>query len=86
MRLGRITQLHDKPAPNRELGTVLDALRRNEAVMRKQYGNGIVAGVQMTLDHLEGIEAGGVPYKGELPDDLRKWIAGVRAALKDEQR
>lgn len=51
------------------------------ARMLEQYRQGIVDGVRMALDHIEGIEAGGVPYRGELPDELRAYIARTRKAL-----
>lgn len=56
------------------------------AAMARTYGEGILAGVEMTLDHLEGKQGtGGTPYEGELPPELRIWIANVRTAIAEEQ-
>lgn len=76
MRVGRIRQLNDTPAP-----TMPDVRAFAQANLQRHYGEGIEAGVRMTLDHIEGKEAGGVPYHGPLPDELRTYIARCRKAL-----
>ncbi len=47
----------------------------------RSYGQGFIDGVSEALDQLEGrsTRAPSGCYDGPLPDELRDWIAGVRA-------
>lgn len=61
----------------------MNALREAaQANLRRTYTDGLRDGVLMVLDHLEGRSEADSPegcYRGPVPDELREWIAGVRA-------
>lgn len=48
------------------------------------YTRGIQEGVILCIDHIEGKLAGGVPYTGPLPDELRAYLARVRESIAEE--
>ena len=63
-----------------------------EAVIREArldaYRAGLIEGCEMVLDHLSASPAAAAPsgvYCGPLPDELREWIAALRARLDQEK-
>ena len=63
------------------LGNIL----REQAIasLRHEYSKGLQDGILLAIDHLQGKQAGGVPYDGPMPDELKQWADGVRAALTE---
>lgn len=69
----------DDMTPDEVKATAERALAQGQAL----YGNGIRDGVLMCVDHIEGTAAGGVPYAGPLPDELRVYLAKVRESVAE---
>lgn len=54
------------------------------ASQQAEYARGLKDGVAMTLDHIQGLEAGGVPYYGDVPQSLIDYIERAREQLGKE--
>lgn len=80
MRLGRITQINTQPKQV-ELGWQGHVIAENQRRVRETYVKGLRDGIEMTLDHISGKAAGGEPYTGPIPDDLRAYIERSRQAI-----
>lgn len=81
LRIGRRRPTVDQP-PIIGIPAVAAQIRRTQ---RDHYALGLEDGVKSTLDHLEGKNAGGVPYTGPIPDELRAYIARIRTAITTEE-
>jgi hypothetical protein len=81
MRVGRISlSPFSQPQPDPLSGLL--ATMQKEA-MARQYASGVKDGFRITLELLLGQPAaGGVPFDGELPDDVRAWAETALTKVK----
>ena len=54
-------------------------LNKVEDALDREYGSGLTDGMLMLLDRLQG--RGNGAYMGEMPEELKAFLLGVRARL-----